>query len=87
MENVFVRYERCEVQPAPTVKTKMAEQTQNTIGLVLSVRPQLGDATGKFKIGQRILRPFHAGMLSRFSGRGKDFKLNPYPPPPQFIYS
>ena len=51
MGDVLVRHQGCEVQSAPAMQASAAEQTQRTVCLVFSVRPQLGDTNGKLRIG------------------------------------
>ena len=45
VEDVLIRHQRGKVEPAPAVQADPAEQPQQAVGLVISVRPQFRGAS------------------------------------------
>ena len=60
MEDVFVRYKRGKVEATPAVQADSAEQPQQAVGFVISVRPEFRGTTGDLRVGQ-----FHNVILTK----------------------
>jgi len=59
MEDILLRYESRKVQPTPVVHTHTAEQSQQAVGLMFSVRPELCDTNRKVGVGLHLFQVFH----------------------------
>ncbi|MGH9615880.1 MAG: hypothetical protein ACRD28_03990 [Acidobacteriaceae bacterium] len=59
MENVPARHKGRKVHPAPSVQSKPTEQSQQGVGFMFSMRPQLCNASRKLGIGQAVYWSFH----------------------------
>jgi len=67
MQDFTVWNQGSEIEPAPAVYTSTTKQTQHAASLVLSVRPQLGNASRQFGAGLYVPWTLHAATISHLT--------------------